>query len=252
VWNSLSGLETICSHNEFKKLRTSSVSVIIQCGLDAFVKTQQKNQRHIGRKFMKLLGLSFSPRKEGNTELLLARALAGAARLGAQTELYRISDKDIKPCDGCSSCFKTGECPIKDDMPELCDRMLEADGIIFGTPVYFYNMTAQGKAAIDRTIALGRPDRSLANKVGGIIVVGGSLGLIDAVKDLYFYMVTRQMLPANFVAAYAAHAGDVKKLPKCMNAAEDLGKQIVKIAEKKFSYPEEFGATHIAYGTHTW
>jgi multimeric flavodoxin WrbA len=98
--------------------------------------------------------------------------------LGAQTELYRISDKDIKPCDGCSSCFKTGECPIKDDMPELCDRMLEADGIIFGTPVYFYNMTAQGKAVIDRTIVLGRPERSLANKVGGIIVVGGSLGLM--------------------------------------------------------------------------
>jgi multimeric flavodoxin WrbA len=201
---------------------------------------------------MKLLGLSFSPRKEGNTELLLEKAFIGASQQGAQTELYRVADKDIKPCDGCGTCFKTGECHIKDDMQELCDRMLEADGIIFGTPVYFYNMTAQGKAVIDRTITLGRPDRTLANKVGGIIVVGGSLGLIDAVKDFYFYMVTRQMLPANFIAAYAAHAGDVKKLQKCMSAAEDLGKQMVKIAEKKFTYPEEFKATHIAYGTHTW
>ena len=136
-------------------------------------------------------------------------------------------------------------------MQELYNKMVKADGIIFGTPVYFYNMTAQGKAVIDRTIALGRPDKSLANKVGGIVVVGGSLGLIDAVKDLYFYMVTRQMLPANFVAAYAAIEGDVKKLEKCMKAAEDLGAQMVKIAEKKFTYPEEFKATHIAYGTHT-
>ena len=201
---------------------------------------------------MKILGLSFSPRKEGNTELLMEKAFAGAAQLGAQIELYRAADKDIKPCDGCGACYKNGECHIKDDMPELCDKMLEADGIIFGTPVYFYNMTAQGKTVIDRTITLGRPDASLANKVGGIIVVGGSLGLIDAVKDFYFYMAIRQMIPANFVAAYAAGAGDAKKLPKCMSAAEDLGKQMVKIAEKKFTYPEEFKATHFAYGTHTW
>jgi multimeric flavodoxin WrbA len=201
---------------------------------------------------MKILGLSFSPRKDGNTELLMERAFAGAGQLGAQTELYRVADKDIRPCIGCGSCFKTGECPVKDDMQELRDRMLDADGIIFGTPVYFYNMTAQGKAAIDRTITLGRPGRTLTNKVGGIIVVGGSLGLIDAVKDFYFYMATRQMLPANYVAAYAGSVGEVKKLPKCLSAAEDLGRQIVKIAEKKFTYPEEYKATHIAYGTHTW
>ncbi len=201
---------------------------------------------------MKLLGLSFSPRKNGNTELLLDKVFSGAKLLKAETELYRVADKDIKPCDGCSSCFKTGACHIQDDMQPLYDRMLEADGIVFGTPVYFYNMTAQGKAVIDRTIALIRPDRSLTNKVGGIVVVGGSLGLIDAVKDLYFYMVTRQMLPANFVAAYAANEGDVNQLQKCLQAAEDLGKQMAKLAEKKFTYPEEFKATHIAYGTHTW
>jgi multimeric flavodoxin WrbA len=201
---------------------------------------------------MKILGLSFSPRKQGNTELLMDRVFTGASSQGAQTELYRIADRDIKPCDGCGACFGTGECPIKDDMQELCDKMLDADGIIFGTPVYFYNMTAQGKAAIDRTIVLHGPGRSLANKVGGIVVVGGSLGLIEAVKDLYFYMVIRQMVPANFVAAYAGNIGDVRKLSKCMAAAEILGKQMVKIAEKKFTYPEEFPANHIGYGTHTW
>jgi multimeric flavodoxin WrbA len=201
---------------------------------------------------MKILGLSFSPREQGNTELLLDAVLVGARQLGAETELYRVADKKIEPCDGCGSCFQTGVCHFQDDMQDLYCKMLEAEGIIFGTPVYFYNMTAQGKAVIDRTIALGHPDRSLANKVGGIVVVGGSLGLIDAVKDLYFYMVTRQMLPASFVAAYAAGKGDVKKLEKCMKSATDLGRQVVKIAGKKFTYPEEFKATHIAYGTHTW
>jgi multimeric flavodoxin WrbA len=201
---------------------------------------------------MKILGLSFSAREQGNTELLLEAVLSGATQQGAETELYRVAEKDIKPCDGCGHCFKSGECPIKDDMQELYGKMLDADGIIFGSPVYFYNITAQGKAVIDRTIAIGRGSRTLANKVGGIVVVGGSLGLVDAVKDLYFYMVTRQMIPAAFVAAYASNKGDVKKLEKCLKAAGNLGKQAVMIAGKRFTYPEEFQASHIAYGTHTW
>jgi multimeric flavodoxin WrbA len=201
---------------------------------------------------MKLLGLSFSPRKQGNTERLLERVFVGAERHGAQTDLYRAAEKEIRPCIGCGTCFQSGLCPIQDDMQELYDKLVATDGIVFGTPVYFYNMTAQGKAVIDRTIALINPDRTLANKVGGVVAVGGSLGLIDAIKDLYFYMVTRQMLPANFVAAYAAGEGEVDKLEKCMKAAEELGAQMVQIAEKKFTYPQEYMATHFAYGTHTW
>jgi multimeric flavodoxin WrbA len=201
---------------------------------------------------MKILGLSFSPREQGNTEILIEKVFEGARRLGAGTELYRVAGKNINPCDGCGSCFTTGECHIQDDMQDLYVKILEADGIIFGTPVYFYNMTAQGKTVIDRTIPLGGVGKSLANKVGGIVVVGGSLGLVDAVKDLYFFMVTRQMLPASFIAAYGAHKGDVNKLEKCMKAAVDLGMQMVKIAEKKFRYPEEFKTSHFGYGTHTW
>jgi multimeric flavodoxin WrbA len=201
---------------------------------------------------MKILGLSFSAREQGNTELLLEAVLAGARQQGAGTELYRVAAKDIKPCDGCGGCFKTGECPIKDDMQELYGKMLEADGIIFGSPVYFYNITAQGKAVIDRTIAIGHGSRTLANKVGGVVVVGGSLGLVDAVKDLCFYMVTRQMIPASFVAAYGSNKGDVKKLDKCMRTAAELGRQVVLIAEKKFTYPEGIKPPHFAFGTHTW
>jgi multimeric flavodoxin WrbA len=181
---------------------------------------------------MKVLGLSFSPREQGNTELLLDAVLAGAGQEGAATELYRVAGKNIQPCDACGVCFKTGECPIDDDMQGLYLKMLEADGIIFGTPVYFYNMTAQGKLAIDRTIALNHGGKSLANKVGAVVAVGGSLGLVDAVKDLYFYMVTRQMLPASFVAAYGSNKGDVKKLEKCMNSAVELGRQVAKIIQR--------------------
>ncbi len=198
---------------------------------------------------MKILGLSFSPRPDGNTVTLLNQALGGAQEEGAETELYSVAGKDIKPCDGCWGCRKAGQCHIKDEMQNLYAKLLEADGIIFGTPVYFYNMTGQGKTVIDRTIALNQPGKTLANKVGGIIAVAGSFGLVDAVKELYFYMITRRMLPASFIAAYAGGKGDVKNMEKCMQATRELGHEMVKIAAKGFEYPE--GGTHIAYGTHT-
>jgi multimeric flavodoxin WrbA len=198
---------------------------------------------------MKILGLSCSPRKRGNTMILLEEALQGAKQEGAEVELYSIAGKTIEPCDGCRACDKTGRCHIKDDMQGLYEKLLESDGIIFGTPVYFYSMTAQAKAIIDRTIAFSQPERSLANKVGGVIAVAGSQGTTDALKDLYFYMVTRQILPANFVAAYPV--GDLRKMGKCLKAAKDLGRQVVQIAAMKFKYPAEFPRPVFAYGTHT-
>ena len=195
---------------------------------------------------MKILGLSCSPRKSGNTTILLEEALSGAQQEGAETELFSVSGKDIRPCDGCWSCIGTGDCHIKDDMQSLLLKMAEADGIIFGTPVYVYSMTGQAKIIMDRMISL-----NLANKVGGVVVVAGSLGIIDPVKDLYFNMVIRKMLPANLVAVYANDKGEVRKMEQCMKAAYNLGREMVQIAAKGFKYPAGFRRNHYAFGTHT-
>lgn len=200
---------------------------------------------------MKILGLSCSPRRNGNTEILVGEALNGARHEGAEVELFSVSGKEIKPCDGCYACATKGECHIKDDMQTVYQKMAEANGIIFGTPVYLYSMTAQAKAILDRTLALNRPDRSLANKVGGVIVVAGSIGIIDAVKDLYFFIAIRKMLPANLVAAYATGKGDIRKRELGMKAAWNLGREMVQIAARKFEYPAEFARNFFAYGTHT-
>jgi multimeric flavodoxin WrbA len=200
---------------------------------------------------MKILAISFSPRKDGNTVTLLNEALKGAQQDGVQAELYSIAGKNLQPCDGCWACREGGKCPIKDDMAELQDKMVAADGIIFGTPVYFYGMTAQAKAVMDRTIALGQPGRSLANKVGGIAAVCGSLGLVDALKDFSFYMLTRRMLPAGYVAAYAGRPEDLKKMENCMKSANDLGRTMAALVKMGFKYPLEIMGRPIAYGTHT-
>jgi len=198
---------------------------------------------------MNILAISGSSRRHGNTEILLEQALQGAQKEGAETELYTVQGKKLEPCDGCRSCDKAGKCHIDDDVQIVHGKMANADGIIFGTPIYSYSMTPQLKIIIDRTVSFRPPLGTLTNKVAGVVVTAASLGLIDALKDLYFWIVTRQMLPANFVAAYGQDKGEVESLPICMKAAEDLGRQVVQIAEKKFEYPRGiFGAKH-GYGT---
>lgn len=148
--------------------------------------------------------------------------------------------------DGCWSCMVKGDCHIEDDIKPLRQKMEQADGIIFGTPVYVYTMTGQAKVIMDRTSSL-----NLANKVGGVIVVAGSLGIIDPVKDLYFNMVIKKMLPANLVAVYAGDKGEVRKMEQGMQAAHDLGREMVQIAAKGFEYPSGFRRNFYAFGTHT-
>ena len=195
---------------------------------------------------MMILGLSCSPRDAGNTSILLQHALDGAQEEGAETEFFSVFGKDIQPCDGCWVCLREGRCHIEDDMQSLSEKMLAADGIIFGTPVYIYSMTGQAKVIMDRTSHL-----RLANKVGGVVVAAGSLGSIDPIKDLYFNMVVKKMLPANLVAVYATSKGEVRKMEQGMKAAHNLGREMVQIAEKGFQYPKGFGRNFHGFGTHT-
>ncbi len=200
---------------------------------------------------MKILGISASPHVQGDTVTLLNEALKGAAAEGAEAEMFSVAGKTLNPCEGCRACAGKGVCKIKDDMQDLHNKMMQSDGIIFGTPVYFWDVTAQAKMIIDRTFALNTPERSLTNKVGGIVVVAGSLGMIDVLKEYYFYMASRRMIPANYVAAYPLPQGGLKEMEKCLKAAYDMGRQMVKIAAQKFQYPPDIPRSAPAYGTHT-
>ncbi len=99
---------------------------------------------------IRVLGIVGSPRVGGNTESLVAEALKVAGEEGAETELVRLADKEVKPCDGCLSCRRTGECRIEDDFRPIFDKIVEADGIILYSPVYFGSAAPQIKALIDR------------------------------------------------------------------------------------------------------
>jgi multimeric flavodoxin WrbA len=199
---------------------------------------------------MKILAISCSPRKNGNTAAMLEKALEAAKAEGAEVELFSIAGKNMQPCDGCWGCTKEGKCHIQDDMQILQDKMIAADGIIFGTPIYFWGMTAQAKTVIDRTISLNQPGRTLNNKVCGVVASCGSLGMVDALKDFSYYIVQKRMLPANQVSAYVGPDG-LDKMPKCLKALDTLGRQMVALIKMNFKYPPEFIGGPGAFGTHT-
>lgn len=102
----------------------------------------------------KVLILSGSPRKSGNSDLLCDEFLKGADEAGHEVEKIFLRDKQIAYCNACYYCQKSGgECAIKDDMAEILEKISEADVIVLASPVYFYSIDAQMKAVIDRCVA---------------------------------------------------------------------------------------------------
>jgi multimeric flavodoxin WrbA len=159
---------------------------------------------------MKILGIVGSPRKGGNTEIMMEAALAAAREAGAETDIFLLYDKDIKGCDACGSCFQTGKCHIKDDMQSLYPKMEAADAILFGTPVYFHNYTAQAKAVIDRTFCYLR-DHKLKGKVGAPIIAVRRIGAGQTRIQIYGWFIAQGMVPLHGAVAYAREKGDALK-----------------------------------------
>ena len=95
-----------------------------------------------------------SPRKKGNSEILTNAVLDGVRQAGGQPEVIRLCDLKIAPCISCGGCDKTGKCVVDDDMTPLYEKIITVNRIIVSSPIFFYGVTAQTKAFIDRTQAL--------------------------------------------------------------------------------------------------
>ena len=103
---------------------------------------------------MKVIGIAGSPRRGGNTDLLLAEVLRGAASRGAEVKAIVLNDLKITPCQHCDACLEKGKCRIEDDMQTVYRELEEADRIVIASPIQFMGVTAQAKAMIDRCQAL--------------------------------------------------------------------------------------------------
>lgn len=100
----------------------------------------------------KILILSGSPRKQGNSDLLCDEFMRGALEAGHTVEKIRVQEKKVACCTACYACRDTGNCAIKDDMAEIMEKMIACDVMVLSSPVYFYSIDAQLKAVIDRSV----------------------------------------------------------------------------------------------------
>lgn len=145
---------------------------------------------------MKILAINGSHRAGKGTAALLQTALDAAAAKGAQTELVELSQLNVGYCAGCNSCMRAPSCPLQDDMQALTAKLMEADGIILGSPDYFSGASARMKTFIDRTRPLHMVANALKGKVGGAVVTAGlaDCGAESTLAQLYSFFAVHEML----------------------------------------------------------
>ena len=175
---------------------------------------------------MKVIGICGSPR-EGNTEWMLKKLLEEVAKAGAETELILLREKDIKGCDGCLSCEvggkgRKGICRIQDDMQEIYPKLVEADGLAFGTPVYFEMLSGLLKNFMDRTCPIW-PKLELKPVIG---VAVAEEGIGKAVENLKTYSSVCRMRWVGCVTALAKAPGQVSKEKAVEKRLERLGRKL--------------------------
>jgi multimeric flavodoxin WrbA len=188
---------------------------------------------------MKVLGIMGSPRRHSNTEILLDKALDGAKEAGAEVEKVLISKLKISPCLEIYACLKDGNCAIKDDMDALYKKLLEADHIIFASPIFFYGVTSQAKAVIDRCQALwvrrhvlgmGKEDKR--ERRGAFISVGATRGakLFDgAVLTVkYFFDAIGVKYYGDLLVRGIDNKAQIEERLEALQDASRLGQELVR------------------------
>ena len=186
---------------------------------------------------MKVLGLVCSPRKEGNTQILITQALSAAREAGAETEMLHVADLDIAPCDACGGCMAEGVCIVEDDMQIVYEQLDQADGIIFGTPVYFLNVSAQAKAIMDRTYALLMKGK-LRGKVAAVLAAARRVGAGQVLSLMYSYFSAQRMIIAGGGIGYGREKGEVNQGPgmspflTAIEEAQAVGRNVVKMRNR--------------------
>jgi multimeric flavodoxin WrbA len=182
---------------------------------------------------MKLLGLMGSPRIGGNTDILLDKALEGAAAGGAEVEKIVVDKLRISPCREYYGCLRDGNCVIRDDMDEIYPKLIGSDSVIVASPIFFYGLSSQLKVLIDRCQALWarkyilKQDLHDSNRRGAFIGVGATKGkqLFDGsiLTVRYFFQAIGVTYINELLLRGIDKKGEVKGHPEALEAAYELG-----------------------------
>ncbi|WP_273326757.1 flavodoxin family protein [Vallitalea guaymasensis] len=187
---------------------------------------------------MKVIAFNGSPRKEGNTYTLLQTVLKQLEEHGIETELIQVGNRNIHGCIGCGKCRTNGNnrCIFDDDIINECiEKIVEADGIILGSPVYFGGLSAQMKAFIDRVGYVTRPERLLKRKVCSAVVSqrrDGAIAAFNSMNNL-FTISESIIVGANYWnLGLGRAAGDVVNDTEGIENMKNLGDNMAWLLDK--------------------
>ncbi len=186
---------------------------------------------------MRMLGILGSPRKRGNTDLLLEEVLNGAESEGAEVEKISLTDHQLSPCQECNGCADTGNCVIDDGMQQIYPKLLGADCVVLASPIFFYGVTAQTKILIDRCQALWSRKYLLKrtfhqNRKGIFVSVGGTKGkkLFDGaiLTVKYFFDAVGVEYRGDLLFGEIDKKGEIKNHPTALKDAWEMGGRLTR------------------------
>jgi multimeric flavodoxin WrbA len=182
---------------------------------------------------MKAIAINGSPRKGGNTEILLKKALAPLTAAGWETQLVQVGGKPIRGCQACYACFKkkNSRCSQKDEFFDSCfEKIVAADAIILGSPTYFTDVSAEMKALLDRTGLVAIANGGLLRgKIGAAVVAlrrGGGTHAFDTMNHMF--LMSGVIVPGSVYwnLGFGREKGEVAKDDEALRNMTDLGQTI--------------------------
>lgn len=188
---------------------------------------------------MKVVAFNGSARKDGNTAILIRKVFVELEAEGIETELFQLAGKPIKGCIACAKCYKNKDkrCAVDNDvMNECIDKMVEADGIILGSPTYFADVTTEMKALIDRAGFVARANSDMFQRKPGAAVVAvrraGAIHVFDSIN--HFFLISQMIVPGSFYwnVGYGRTPGEVEQDSEGLETMQILGKNMAWLLKK--------------------
>lgn len=183
---------------------------------------------------MKVLAINGSARQDGNTAVLIRTIFEELNKNGIETEMIQFSGKIIEPCKACWACGGQRNCVHRADMfREVFDKMMAADGIILGSPVYCANISANMQAFLERAAVVGDMNRGLLNnkyKAGASVAAARRGGALQAIDAMNHFFLNQEMVVVGSVywnMGYGQMPGDVLKDEEGLANMRNLGKNMV-------------------------
>jgi len=187
---------------------------------------------------MRVIAFNGSPRKKGNTKIVIEHTLEQLKSMGFGTEIIDLFDYDIRPCLGCNECRQGEYCPINDDLMGLYETMKTANGIIMASPVYFGSATPPLKVLIDRTGYIARNNGYVFKGKAGapIAVTARDGGNFTVAQIAFWYYYNGLIMPGStsWNVVYGEEIGDVLKDTRGLEAMTEFGNNLGNLLKNLF------------------